>query len=130
MLINKKGEIKMKVTYEEILGGIFAHEIDIEVNDKINLIEDGMKYEDVMNECIDDFDILRKILFNNLNIEKRKLHVTAIRRLMDFVDESIDEAIDYIIKKLKERRMKKGEDRFNQDFRRNVEGKLFDRRND
>lgn len=85
-----------------------------------------MKDEDVMNEATDDFEILRKILFNNLNIEKRKLHVTSIRRLMDFVDESIDDAIDYIIEKLEERRMK-GEDRFNQDFRRNVEGKRFSR---
>lgn len=118
----------MKVTYVEWLRGSIKNEIEIETQDKINFIEYGMNYNDVMELTIDDFTILRELLYKCVEVSKTKISVTDIRKTLDYIDDSINDSVDYIIKKSKERRVE-SENRFNEDIRRNVERKRFDRRN-
>ena len=118
----------MIVTYVEWLRGSIKNEIEIETQDKINFIEYGMNYNDVMELTIDDFTILRELLYKCVEVSKRKISVTEIRKTLDYIDDSINDSVDYIIKKSKERR-EESENRFNEDIRRNVERKRFDRRN-
>ena len=70
-------------------------EINIEVDDKINLINDGIPVLDIVN---DDFTILKKYMYRLVERNKKHLTVQQIRLLLDYIDREIKEAIDYVIK--------------------------------
>jgi len=112
----------MKITNELKIGGYIIKEIDIETQDKIQLLEDGVDVSEIME---DDFQILKILLYKNIDREKKNLNVLEIRRLLNAIDSYIDESIEFIKKKIEERR--KDENQFNEAIRRNAKGKRFNR---
>lgn len=111
----------MKVSYEDVLGGYIIREIDVETEDKIQLLEDGVDVEEIME---DDFRILKILLYKDVERKKTFINVEGIRRLLNAIDSYIDESIEFIKKKIEERR--EDEDQFNKAIRRNVKRKRFD----
>lgn len=113
----------MVITNELKIGGYIIKEIDIETQDKIQLLEDGVDVEEIME---DDFRILKILLYKDVDREKKNLNVLEIRRLLNAIDSYIDESIEFIKKKIEERR--EDEDQFNKAIRRNAKRKCFNRR--
>lgn len=111
----------MKISYEDVLGGYIIKEIDIETQDKIQLLEDGVDVEEIMK---DDFRILKILLYKDVERKKTFINVEGIRRLLNAIDSYIDESIEFIKKKIEERR--EDEDQFNKAIRRNAKRKRFD----
>lgn len=70
-------------------------EIEIEIQDKKQLHDDGV---DISSEYVEDFRSLKKILYHNMDYynKKRRLKVTQIRDLLDYIDDEIDIAITYV----------------------------------
>lgn len=88
----------MVITNELKIGGYIIKEIDIETQDKIQLLEDGVDVEEIME---DDFRILKILLYKDVDREKKNLNVIEIRRLLNAIDSYIDESIEFIKRKLK-----------------------------
>lgn len=72
-------------------------EINIEIDDKITLIDDGIPVSDIIN---DDFTILKKYMYRLVERNKKHLTVQQIRLLLDYIDREIKNAVDYVIKYL------------------------------
>lgn len=70
-------------------------EINIEISDKIVLIDDGIPVLDILN---DDFNILKNYLYRDVERHKKHLSVRQIRLLLDYIDREIKNAVDYVIK--------------------------------
>lgn len=70
-------------------------EINIEINDKICLINDGIPVLDILE---DDFNILKSYLYRDVERSKKKLTVKEIRLLLNCIDREIKDAVDYVIK--------------------------------
>lgn len=70
-------------------------EINIEINDKICLINDGITVLDILE---DDFNILKSYLYRDVERSKKKLTVKEIRLLLNCIDREIKDAVDYVIK--------------------------------
>ena len=114
--------MRTKISYEDVIGGYIIREIDIETQDKIQLLEDGVDVEEIME---DDFRILKILLYKDVERKKTFINVEGIRRLLNAIDSYIDESIEFIKKKIEERR--EDEDQFNEAIRRNAKGKRFNR---
>ncbi len=114
--------MRTKISYEDVIGGYIIKEIDIETQDKIQLLEDGVDVEEIMK---DDFRILKILLYKDVERKKTFINVEGIRRLLNAIDSYIDESIEFIKKKIEERR--EDENQFNEAFRRNAKGKRFNR---
>jgi len=112
--------MRTNISYEDALGGYIIREIDIETQDKIQLLEDGVDIEEIME---DDFRILKTLLYKDVERKKTFINVEGIRRLLNVIDSYIDESIEFIKKKIEERR--EDESQFNEAFRRNAQGKRF-----
>lgn len=112
----------MKISYEDVIGGYIIREIDIETQDKIQLLEDGVDVEEIME---DDFRILKILLYKHVDRKRTFISAEGIRRLLNAIDSYIDESIEFIKKKIEERR--EDENQFNQAIRRNAQGKRFNR---
>lgn len=112
----------MVITNELKMGGYIIEEIDIETQDKIQLLEDGVDVEEIME---DDFGILKILLYKDVDKEKKNLNVLEIRRLLNAIDSYIEESIEFIKKKIEERR--ENENQHNKAIRRNAKGKRFNR---
>lgn len=72
-----------------------TEEINIEIDDKINLIDDGIPVMDILD---DDFNILKAYLYRDVERSKKKLTVKEIRLLLNCIDREIKDAVDYVIK--------------------------------
>lgn len=70
-------------------------EIEIEIQDKKQMQEDGI---DVSSEYVEDFRTLKKILYHNMDYynKRRKLKVSQIRDLLNYIDDEIDKAMTYV----------------------------------
>ena len=70
-------------------------EIEIEIQDKKQMQEDGI---DVSSEYVEDFKILKKILYHNMDYynKRKRLKVSQIRDLLNYIDDEIDIAITYV----------------------------------
>lgn len=70
-------------------------EIEIEIQDKKHMHEDGV---DVSSEYVEDFRTLKKILYHNMDYynKRRKLKVSQIRDLLNYIDDEIDKAMTYV----------------------------------
>jgi hypothetical protein len=70
-------------------------EIEIEIQDKEQMHKDGI---DVSSEYLEDFKILKKILYHNMDYynKRRRLKVSQIRDLLNYIDDEIDKAMTYV----------------------------------
>ena len=70
-------------------------EIEIEIQDKQQMHDDGI---DVSCEYVEDFRTLKKILYHNMDYynKRRRLSVTQIRNLLNYIDDEIDKAMTYV----------------------------------
>lgn len=70
-------------------------EIEIEIQDKKQMQEDGI---DVSTEYVEDFRTLKKILYHNMDYynKRRRLKVSQIRDLLNYIDDEIDKAMTYV----------------------------------
>ena len=70
-------------------------EIEIEIQDKKQMHEDGI---DVSTEYVEDFRTLKKILYHNMDYynKRRRLKVSQIRDLLNYIDDEIDKAMTYV----------------------------------
>lgn len=70
-------------------------EIEIEIQDKKQMQEDGI---DVSSEYVEDFRTLKKILYHNMDYynKRRRLKVSQIRDLLNYIDDEIDKAMTYV----------------------------------
>ena len=70
-------------------------EIEIEIQDKEQMHDDGI---DVSSEYVEDFKILKKILYHNMDYynKRRRLKVSQIRDLLNYIDDEIDKAMTYV----------------------------------
>lgn len=79
----------------DLIKSSIKDEIEIEIQDKKQLHDDGV---DISSEYVEDFRSLKKILYHNMEYynRKRRLKVTQIRSLLDYIDDEIDIAITYV----------------------------------
>ena len=70
-------------------------EIEIEIQDKEQMYDDGI---DVSSEYVEDFRTLKKILYHNMDYynKRRRLKVSQIRDLLNYIDDEIEKAITYV----------------------------------
>lgn len=70
-------------------------EIETEIQDKQQMHDDGI---DVSSEYVEDFRTLKKILYHNMDYynKRRRLSVTQIRNLLNYIDDEIDKAMTYV----------------------------------
>lgn len=70
-------------------------EIEIEIQDKQQMHDDGI---DVSIEYVEDFKTLKKILYHNMDYynKRRRLTVSQIRNLLNYIDDEIDKAMTYV----------------------------------
>ena len=70
-------------------------EIEIEIQDKKQMHNDGI---DVSTEYVEDFRTLKKILYHNMDYynKRRRLKVSQIRDLLNYIDDEIDKAMTYV----------------------------------
>lgn len=70
-------------------------EIEIEIQDKQQMHDDGI---DVSSEYVEDFKTLKKILYHNMDYynKRRRLKVSQIRDLLNYIDDEIEKAITYV----------------------------------
>ena len=70
-------------------------EIEIEIQDKKQMHNDGI---DVSTEYVEDFKTLKKILYHNMDYynKRRRLKVSQIRDLLNYIDDEIDKAMTYV----------------------------------
>lgn len=70
-------------------------EIEIEIQDKQQMHDDGI---DISSEYVEDFKILKKILYHNMDYynKRRRLKVSQIRDLLNYIDDEIDKAMTYV----------------------------------
>lgn len=82
------------VVYDLIKSSI-KDEIEIEIQDKKQMQEDGI---DVSTEYVEDFRTLKKILYHNMDYynKRRRLKVSQIRDLLNYIDDEIDKAMTYV----------------------------------
>jgi hypothetical protein len=79
----------------DLIKSSIKDEIEIEIQDKKQLHDDGV---DISSEYVEDFRSLKKILYHDMDYynKKRRLKVTQIRSLLDYIDDEIDIAITYV----------------------------------
>lgn len=70
-------------------------EIEIEIQDKQQMHDDGIE---ISSEYINDFWTLKKILYHNMDYynKRKRLKVSQIRDLLNYIDDEIDNAITYV----------------------------------
>jgi hypothetical protein len=81
---------KRRFTVEDVLGGMICRDVDVELHDKLTLIDDGV---DVSSFYKDDFRILRTLLYKDVETYKEDLTVEQIRTLLNCIDDMISDAI-------------------------------------
>lgn len=79
----------------ELIKGSIKDEIEIEIQDKQQMHDDGIE---ISSEYINDFWTLKKILYHNMDYynKRRRLKVSQIRDLLNYIDDEIDKAITYV----------------------------------
>lgn len=84
----------IKNMYESLKQKIYE-EYTIEIQDKIQLLEDGV---DVGKIYEDDFSCLRNILYNDINWYAVRGKLTAVqsRSLLNKIDELLYESLEYV----------------------------------
>lgn len=77
------------------LKGKIQEEYDIEIQDKLQLLADGV---DVGKIFVDDFNCLRNILYNDVNwyAVHGKLTATQSRSLLNLIDTLRIESLEYV----------------------------------
>jgi hypothetical protein len=79
----------------DLIKSSIKDEIEIEIQDKKQMHNDGI---DVSSEYVEDFKILKKILYHNMDYynKRKRLKVSQIRDLLNYIDDEIDKAITYV----------------------------------
>lgn len=79
----------------DLIKSTIKDEIEIEIQDKKQMQEDGI---DVSTEYVEDFRTLKKILYHNMDYynKRRRLKVSQIRDLLNYIDDEIDKAMTYV----------------------------------
>lgn len=79
----------------DLIKASIKDEIEIEIQDKKQMHNDGI---DVSSEYVADFITLRKILYHNIDYynKKKRLEVSHIRDLLNYIDDEIEKAISYV----------------------------------
>lgn len=68
-------------------------EVSIEIQDKIQLKEDGVDVEDIYEE---DFKTLKSLLYNSTEYVIDKMTARDTHDVLDYIDLMIDQAITYV----------------------------------
>lgn len=68
-------------------------EISIEIQDKIQLNEDGVDVEDIYE---DDFQTLKSLLYNSTEYVIDKMTAQDTHDVLDYIDLMIDQALTYV----------------------------------
>ena len=79
----------------DLIKSSIKDEIEIEIQDKKQMHNDGI---DVSTEYVEDFKTLKKILYHNMDYynKRRRLKVSQIRDLLNYIDDEIDKAMTYV----------------------------------
>lgn len=79
----------------DLIKSSIKDEIEIEIQDKKQMHNDGI---DVSSEYVEDFRSLKKILYHNMDYynKRKRLKVSQIRDLLNYIDDEIDIAITYV----------------------------------
>jgi hypothetical protein len=79
----------------DLIKSSIKDEIEIEIQDKKQMHDDGV---DISSEYVEDFRSLKKILYHNMDYynKRRRLKVSQIRDLLNYIDDEIDKAMTYV----------------------------------